>query len=270
MLLALDLGNTNLTCGLFEDGHLRQTFRLETRRQRTADEHAVLLRQMLALRAIETDQVRSSVLASVVPPLTDGIVEAVRLAFGVEALVVGPGVKTGISVLCDNSHEVGADRIVNAVAARELAAQMAPPGHERGAIVVDFGTATTLDCVSPQGEYLGGAIVPGVQVSLDGLLSRAAKLHPVEMVAPPRVIGRNTTHARHSGIVHGYSSLVDGLVAKLRADLPFECSVVATGGLATLIAQHAPSVEHVEPELTLRGLWLLHHRNGNSLDRPAP
>jgi type III pantothenate kinase len=263
VLLAIDVGNTHTTCGLFRDGALVHTFRAETRPSRTADEHAALLRQLLALRGLEPAGVDEAILASVVPPVTEVLLEAIRLAFACEALVVGPGIRTGISVVSQSSREVGADRIVNAVAVHDVA----PTDH--GAIVVDFGTATTFDCVSPKGEFLGGAIAPGVQVSLDALVSHAAKLHPVEIVAPPQVLGRNTTHAIQSGVVHGYASLVEGLVEKLKKELGFPCNVVATGGFATLIAQHSRCFDGVEPELTLRGLCILHERNKPLHKKPA-
>jgi type III pantothenate kinase len=255
MLLAIDVGNTHTTCGLFSEGTLLHTFRAETRPSRTADEHAVLLQQLVGLHRLEPGVVDEAILASVVPPVTEVLIEAVRLAFGCESLVVGPGIRTGISVVSQSSREVGADRIVNAVAVHDVV----PPDH--GAIVVDFGTATTFDCVSPKGEFLGGAIAPGVQVSLDALVSHAAKLHPVEIIAPPQVLGRNTTHAIQSGVVYGYASLVDGLVEKLKKELAFPCNVIATGGFATLIAEYASCFDGVEPELTLRGLYILYERN---------
>lgn len=255
MLLAIDVGNTHTTCGLFSERTLLHTFRAETRPSRTVDEHAVLLQQLLAVRGVEHQQVSEAIIASVVPPVTEVLVEAVRLAFGCESLVVGPGIRTGISVVSQSSREVGADRIVNAVAVHEVVQA------DHGAIVVDFGTATTFDCVSPKGEFLGGAIAPGVQVSLDALVSHAAKLHPVEICAPPQVLGRNTTHAIQSGVVYGYASLVDGLVEKLKHELGFPCNVIATGGFATLIAQHARCFDGIEPELTLRGLCILYERN---------
>ncbi|MCB9588133.1 MAG: type III pantothenate kinase [Polyangiaceae bacterium] len=253
MLLAVDIGNTNIAFGLYDDEDLVQTFRSETVRARTADEYGVLLRQMLALRGIDPSVVSAAIIASVVPPLTDVMMDAVRHAFAREALVVGPGLKTGISILYENPRDVGADRVVNAVAAFERI--------RAGVIVVDFGTATTFDCISPKAEYLGGVIVPGIQVSLDGLLGRAAKLSRIEIAVPPKVVGRNTTHSLQSGIVHGYASLVDGLVEKLIDELGFECKVIATGGLATLIAQHTTSLETVDDTLTLYGLRILHERN---------
>lgn len=261
MLLAIDIGNTNVAFGLFEASELRQTFRVQTVRAKTADEYAVLLRQMLTLRELDPAVVTAAIIASVVPPLTDVLSEAVRLAFARDPVVVGPGVKTGISVLYDNPRDVGADRVVNAVAAFHRV--------RGGVIVVDFGTATTFDCISPKGEYLGGVIVPGIQVSLEALLDRADKLSRVEIAAPPRVVGKNTPHSLQSGVVHGYASLVDGLVSKLKAELGFPCETIATGGLATLIAAHAKSIDSIDEQITLEGLRLLHERNVGDQPRLA-
>lgn len=258
VLLALDLGNTNVTLGLFDGERLLHTFRAETVHARTADEYAIVLRQMFLFSNVDVKSITAAVMASVVPPLTDVLAEATRHAFGVLPLIIGPGTKTGISVRYDNPHEVGADRVVNAAAAFDKV--------RGGAIVVDFGTATTFDCISPKGEYLGGVIAPGIRVSLEALLGRAAKLRPVEIAAPPTVLGRNSAHSMQSGIVHGYASLVDGLVAKLKAELGFPCAVLATGGLAPLIAQHTQSIESVDPELTLVGLRLIHQRNKTARD----
>lgn len=253
MLLAVDVGNTNLTFGLFEGRELTLTFRAETVRSRTADEYSALLLQLALVHQLAPSRVSAAIVASVVPQLTDVVVSAIQLAFGRDAAVVAPGMKTGISVRYDNPHDVGADRIVNAVAA-----------HQRfgsGVIVVDTGTATTFDCVSPKGEYLGGVITPGIQVSLDALMQRAAKLRPVELAVPPKVLGRNTTHALQSGAVFGHACLIDGLVAKLRAELDFPCRVIATGGLAPLFATQCTSLEEVDVNLTLEGLRILHERN---------
>ncbi|HEX2879522.1 MAG TPA: type III pantothenate kinase [Polyangiaceae bacterium] len=256
MLLAIDLGNTNITLGLFEGERLLNTFRVETVHARTADEYAIVLRQMFLFSEVDLKKITAAVMASVVPPLTDVLADATRQAFGCVPLIIGPGTKTGISVRYENPYEVGADRVVNAAAAFDKV--------KGGAIVVDFGTATTFDCISPKGEYLGGVIAPGIRVSLEALLGRAAKLRPVEIAAPPSVLGRNSAHSMQSGIIHGYASLVDGLVAKLKAELGFPCAVLATGGLAPLIAQHTQSIESVDPELTLVGLRLIYQRNKKS------
>ena len=256
MLLTVDIGNTSIAFGIYEGETLVQTFRAETVRARTSDEYGVLLRQMLFLKDIDTAKIEGAIVASVVPPLTDVMTDAIRQAFARDPLVVGPGIKTGISVLYENPREVGADRIVNAVAAFERVRQ--------GVIVVDFGTATTFDCISPKAEYLGGVIVPGIQVSLEGLLSRAAKLSRIEIALPPRVVGRNTTNALQSGVIHGYACLVDGLVAKIREDLGFPCEVIATGGLAPLIAEQTVTLKSVDEHLTLEGLRILHARNSEA------
>jgi type III pantothenate kinase len=254
MLLAVDIGNTNIVLGLYEGERLRYTFRVTTSARRTSDEYWVLLLDLLGRRHIDPNLVDSAIIASVVPPVTDLLAAAIRQAFAREPLIVGgPGLKTGISVLYESPRDVGADRIVNAVAAFERV--------RAGVIVVDFGTATTFDCISPKAEYLGGVIVPGVQVSLDGLLARAAKLTRIELGVPPKVVGRNTTHSLQSGLVYGYASLVDGLLERLEAELEFPCARLATGGLASLIVKHTKRPLVVDEHLTLEGLRLLHTRN---------
>lgn len=253
MLLAVDIGNTNAVFGLYDGAQLVRTFRISTQRTKTADEHGVLLHQLLTLHGHRSADVHAAILASVVPPLTDVMADAIAHAVGKSPVIVGPDSDTGITVRYDNPREVGADRIVNAVAAFDR--------FHGGVIVVDFGTATTFDCVSPNAEYLGGIIVPGIQVSLDALLGRAAKLTRIEIAEPPNIVGRNTTHAIQSGVVNGYASLVDGLVDKVIAELGFPCRVIATGGLAALIARHTRTLEIVDEHLTLEGLRILHERS---------
>lgn len=255
MLLAVDIGNTNIVFGVFTGETLNHTFRVSTVRTRTADEYVVLIEQLLIRRGVQPREIDAAIIASVVPPLTEVLAESLRLAVARDPIVVGPGVKTGVSVLYENPKDVGADRIVNAVAAFE---------RVKGAvIVVDFGTATTFDCISAKAEYVGGVIVPGIQISLDALLKQAAKLSRVELSAPPRVVGRNTTHAIQSGAVHGYACLVDGLVRKLARELGYECQVIATGGLANLVAPHTETLTTVDQNLTLDGLRILHDRNAS-------
>jgi type III pantothenate kinase len=261
MLLAVDIGNTNVVFGLYRGRALEQTFRVSTVITRTDDEYGVMLQQLLALRKVPSDAIEAAIVASVVPPLTDVMCEAIRHAFAREPLVVGPGLRTGIPVLYENPRDVGADRIVNAVAAFDRV--------KGGVIVVDFGTATTFDCISPKGEYLGGVIVPGVQVSLDALVARAAKLSRIELAAPPHVVGKNTTHALQSGVVFGYAALVDGMVGRLEKELGFPVQVLATGGLSTLIAKHTERIQSVDVNLTLDGLCLLHERNASAADSAA-
>jgi type III pantothenate kinase len=253
MLLVVDLGNTNVVLGLYEGTELVQTFRVATVRSRTEDEYAVLLQQLFSLRQLSSRSVSAAIIASVVPQLTDVMVSAIRQASGREPLLVGPGIKTGISVLYDNPQDVGADRIVDAVAAYAR--------FQAGVIVVDFGTATTFNCVSPKAEYLGGVIVPGVKVSLDALIQSAAKLRPVELSAPPHVLGRNTTHAIQSGAIHGYAAMVDGLVERLTAELDFQVRVISTGGLGSIIGKHTRHIEEHDPNLTLEGLRIIYERN---------
>ncbi|MGK3997449.1 type III pantothenate kinase [Sorangium sp. So ce1024] len=295
MLLAIDVGNTNISFGVLEGEALRHHVRCESARSRTADEYAVLVRQMLDLRRVDLSRIDSAVIASVVPTLTDTMVGLVERAFGIEPLVVGPGVKTGMSILYENPREVGADRIVNAVAAHEWVKRRPEPAPARehggepgrgveagrgdhppaaGVIVVDFGTATTFDCVTPRGEYLGGVIAPGIQISAEALFSRAARLSRVEIALPPRVVGRNPVHSMQSGIVYGYAGLVDGLVGRLRRELGYPCRVIATGGLAGLIAPQTESIEVVDDDLTLTGLRLIYERNAHERSAagggPAP
>ncbi len=253
MLLTIDVGNTNIVYGLFDGPTLLHQFRVESSRGRTADEYAVIVRQLLAMHGIAPGDVHAAILASVVPSLTEPMVDLVKRAFDLDALVVGPGIRTGMSILYENPREVGADRIVNAVAAFEK--------MRGGVIVVDFGTATTFDCITPKGEYLGGVIAPGIQISADALFSRAAKLPRVEIAKPPKVVGRNTLHSMQSGIVYGYVGLVDGLGDRLKEELAYPCAVLATGGLASLIAPMSRTVQEVDDVLTLVGLRILYDRN---------
>jgi len=253
MLLVIDVGNTNIVYGLFDGASLKHQFRVETGRGRTADEYRVVLHQLLSMNGITAGAVTAAALASVVPSLTEPMSELVRKSFGTDPLVIGPGIKTGMSILYENPREVGADRIVNAVAAYERA--------KGPVIVVDFGTATTFDVVTPKGEYLGGVIAPGIQISSDALFARAAKLPKVEVARPPHVIGRNTIHSMQSGIVYGYVGLVDGVVERLREELGHEAVVIATGGLARLIAPLSRTISEAVDELTLDGLRLIYERN---------
>jgi type III pantothenate kinase len=257
MLLVIDVGNTNIVYGLFDGATLRHQFRVESGRGRTADEYSVVLRQLLAMHEVAPEDVHAAIVASVVPSLTEPMVDLVHKAFKQEAMVVGPGIRTNMSILYENPREVGADRIVNAVAAFEKVRGQ----QGTGVIVVDFGTATTFDCVTPKGEYLGGVISPGIQISADALFNRAAKLPRVEIAKPPKVVGRNTLASMQSGIVYGYVGLVDGLVTRLLAELAYPCHVVATGGLARLIAPLSSTIREVDDVLTLDGLRLIYERN---------
>lgn len=260
MLLTVDIGNTNIVGGLFSGEKLEQTFRLSTTKDRTVDEYAALFYQLFTLRSVAPSEIDACIVASVVPPATDIVTRAISQVVKVEPLTVGgPGLRTGIRIRYDNPREVGADRIVNAVAAHAR--------YQEAVIVVDFGTATTFDCVSADGDYIGGVIVPGVQVSLDGLLVRAAKLSRIELAEPPQVIGKNTAHAMQSGIVHGYASLVDGLLEKIEVEMETKCRTIATGGLAEKICSHTKRVQEVAPNLTLEGLRLIYEKNRGALAR---
>jgi type III pantothenate kinase len=213
----------------------------------------VALRALLAMRGVTPPIVDAAILACVVPSLTEPMMRLVRDGFGREAVVVGPGIRTGMAILIENPREVGADRIADAVAGYERA--------KGGVIVVDFGTSTNFDVVTPKGEYLGGVLAPGLQISADALFTRAAKLPRVEVAKPPRVVGRNTVHAMQSGIVYGYVGLVDGLVERILAELGYPCAVIATGGLAPLIAPLSKTIQVVDEDLTLVGLRILYGRN---------
>jgi type III pantothenate kinase len=253
LLLTIDVGNTNTVYGVFDGATLLHQFRVESSRSKTADEYAVTLRELLAMASVPAADVKHAIVASVVPALTEPMVALCKRAFGCQALVVGPGIKSGMPILYENPKEVGADRIVNAVAAYE---------HVRGAvIVVDFGTATTFDCVTPKGEYLGGVIAPGLQISAEALFARAAKLPRVEIAKPAKVVGRNTLQSMQSGIVYGYVGLVDGIADRLLEELDYPCRVIATGGLAPLIAPMSKRIEEVDDMLTLTGLRILFERN---------
>lgn len=253
MLLAVDVGNTHAVLGLFDGTKLIHDFRIESSLARSVDEYQVLLHSLLTLSGFAPEEVEASIMASVVPPLTEPLTEAIDRAFGRQTLLVGPGIKTGIKIRYENPREVGADRIVNAVAAYERT--------QGPVIVVDFGTATTFDCISGAGEYLGGVIAPGIRISAEALTRRAAKLMPAEIQKPPQTIGRNMIHSMQSGLVFGYVGLVDGLVHRIRAEMNVSCPVLATGGLASLIAADSETIDEVDAYLTLDGLRLLHERN---------
>jgi type III pantothenate kinase len=258
MLLVLDVGNTNTVIGLYDGATLKHHFRISTNRSATSDEFAELLLSLVERRGIKASEIDGSTLASVVPPLNRIIVDALTLAFGPYSplggpVVVGPGTKTGMPILIDNPVEVGADRIVNAVSAWTR--------FKQALIVVDFGTGTNLDVVTAKGEYIGGAIAPGLDISMDALFSRAAKLPRVELRKPPRAIGRNTIHALQSGLLYGYAGLVDALVSRMNEELGGGAKVLATGGLAFLFEGVSRTIESFDEFLTLDGLRLIWELN---------
>ncbi|HSB61326.1 MAG TPA: type III pantothenate kinase [Vicinamibacteria bacterium] len=252
-LLTIDVGNTNTVLGVFEGGRLRVHWRLTTRREQTADEYGILVRNLFAASGIAPEGIEGVALSSVVPPLTPVLVTLARQYLSLEAMVVEPGVRTGMPILYEPPGDVGADRIVNGVAA--FSAYGGP------VIVVDFGTATTFDVVTRKGEYVGGVICPGIGISADALFQRAARLPRVDVRHPGRVIGRSTVGSIQSGIYFGYAAMVEGLIARIRAELGEPARVVATGGLAETLAGDIPSIEAVDPVLTLTGLRLIWERN---------
>lgn len=257
MLLAVDVGNTQTHIGIFSGTQIAAEWRTSTEPRKTADELALVFQEFLSFQDLSfSKQVTAVAISSVVPSLTAALREMVERYFHFDPLVVEPGVKTGMPILTDNPREVGADRIVNAVAAHSLVGGPL--------IVIDFGTATTFDAVSADGEYLGGAIVPGVQISANALWNTAAQIQKVELVAPRSVIGRSTIESVRAGVLFGTAALVEGMVSRLREELGGEASVVVTGGLAPMIMEHCDIKAQHEPYLTLMGLRIIYERNAQS------
>ena len=255
MLLAIDIGNTNIVLGLYRQKQLITHWRLATQAERTADEYGVIITQLVGYAGVGSEQIDAIAVSCVVPPMLTMIQELAQKFFKLEPLIVGPGIKTGMPILYESPKDVGADRIVNAVAAYEK--------YQQSCIIVDFGTATTIDLISKKGEYVGGAIAPGLSISLEALVQRASKLPRIEIVKPKEVVGKNTVSSIQAGIFYGYVGLVDGIVGRMQKETGGQAKVVATGGLAPLVASECSSINEVDEFLTLEGLRIIYQSNSH-------
>jgi len=253
VLLAVDVGNTNIAFGIFKGEEIINQWRIGTDKTKTSDEYGVLFRSLLELKGVGSGSIKGAVICCVVPPLQRILISMVKSYFDVNPVLIEPGIKTGMPILYKDPKEVGADRIVNAVAAFHE--------YKRSVIVVDFGTATTFDCISEKGEYLGGTIAPGLLISAEALFEAASKLPKVEITRPKTVIGKTTAQSIQSGLVYGYAGLVDGIVTRIKKEIGTNTKVIATGGLAYLISPESLTIEEVDEFLTLRGLRLIYEWN---------
>ena len=255
MLIAIDIGNTNITIGLFRESELVSTWRFSTDSQRTSDEYGLLLKQVMSYNNIEVAQIEAAAICSVVPPLTPTFESLCRMYLDVNPLTVVAGTKTGIKVLYDSPRDVGTDRIVDAAAAHHM--------YGGPCIIVDLGTATVFDAINDRAEYLGGAIAPGMIVSADSLYRATSQLRRVELNAPDQAIGKNTTHSIQSGLVFGYSELIKGMIARFKKEIGTDATVIATGGQAAIVKDHVGEFDYIDPDLTLKGLQIVHSLNIN-------
>jgi len=253
MLLAFDIGNTQIVTGLFVGEQLVADWRFQTDRQKTPDEYGILLKSVFRDASLDSQSVRAAIISSVVPPVTSIIQRMVEKYFKVEPVLIGPGIKTGLSIKCENPREVGADRVVNAVAGIKR--------YGAPLIIVDFGTAATFCAIGENGDYLGGAIAPGVAISSEALFERTAKLPRIELVKPKGVIGKNTIHSMQSGLYFGYIGLVEGIISRMKQEMHCHPKVVATGGMADWVANGTSLIDAVDPFLTLEGLKIIYHLN---------
>ena len=253
MIFVLDVGNTNTVLGVYEGDILKYHWRVETNRNKTEDEYGMTIKSLFQYEGLSFDQVEGIIISSVVPPIMFALEGMCKKYFGIKPMVVGPGIKTGLDIKYENPREVGADRIVNAVAGI----------HEYGSplIIVDFGTATTYCYINEDKQYMGGAIAPGIGISTEALYSKASKLPRIEITRPESIIGKNTVAAMQAGILYGYVGQVEGIVSRIKEQSKVEPLVIATGGLATLIANESTAIDIVEPFLTLKGLQLIYKRN---------
>lgn len=253
MILVLDVGNTNIVLGVYKGDDLITNWRISTNRQQTADEYGMLISDLFRYHNLDKDSIEAIIISSVVPPIMPMLEEMSRNYFGLEPLIVGPGIKTGMPILYENPREIGADRVVNAIAGFEK--------YGGPLIIVDFGTATTFCVISAKGEYLGGCITPGIGIATEALFQRAAKLPRIELVKPKKIIGKNTISSMQAGIIYGYIGQVDGIVERIKEEISGELFVIATGGMASLIAEESKTVQKVDKWLTLDGLKIIYQRN---------
>lgn len=253
MLLAIDIGNTSVAFGIFRGEDLQGTWHVSSSIHRLPDEYGIIVSNLLSFKDLKRSDVTKIVLCSTVPPLVGIFQEMCQRYFDIDPLVIGTGIKTGVRICTDNPREVGPDRVVNAAAAHHL--------YGGAAIVIDLGTATTFDVVSAEGDYLGGAIAPGVGIASEALVARTARLPRVELIRPKQAIGRNTVSAMQSGLIFGYIGLIEGIVARMQKELKEKAKVVATGGYAQVIGPETPVIEETNPDLTLVGLRLIHELN---------
>jgi len=253
MLLAVDIGNTNVVLGVFLGRKLLNHWRTVTKPNRTEDEYGILIHNFFQTASLDRAKTKGVIISCVVPPMVRTMEQLCAKYFHLSPLFIGPGVKTGMPIRYDNPHEVGADRIVNAVAAYDKL--------KRSVIIVDFGTATTFDYVSPGGEYMGGAIAPGIGISTEALFLKASKLPRVELVRPNTIIGKSTVVSLQAGIVYGYIAMVDGIVEKIKKEVKTDPRVIATGGMADVIAEESQTIDEVDILLTLKGLQLIYEKN---------
>ncbi|MBT2668186.1 MULTISPECIES: type III pantothenate kinase [Bacillales] len=253
MIFVLDVGNTNTVLGVYDEDILKYHWRIETNRHKTEDEYGMVIKSLLQHEGLSFDQFDGIIISSVVPPIMFALERMCKKYFGIKPLIVGPGIKTGLNIKYENPREVGADRIVNAVAGiQEYGSPL---------IIVDFGTATTYCYINEDKQYMGGAIAPGINISTEALYSKAAKLPRIEISRPEGIIGKNTVSAMQAGILYGYVGQVEGIVNRIKEQSNLEPTVIATGGLATLIANESTVIDVVEPFLTLKGLQLIYKRN---------
>ncbi|MCM3006928.1 type III pantothenate kinase [Priestia koreensis] len=257
MIFVLDVGNTNTVLGVYKGDELKYHWRIETSRNKTEDEYGMVVKSLLEHVGLTFKDIHGIIISSVVPPIMFALERMCQKYFHIKPLVVGPGIKTGLNIKYENPREVGADRIVNAVAGIHL--------YGSPLIIVDFGTATTYCYVNEDKQYMGGAIAPGITISTEALYSRAAKLPRIEIARPSHIIGKNTVSAMQAGIVYGYVGQVEGIVSRMKAEAKTEPKVIATGGLATLVAKESNIIDIVDPFLTLKGLQLIYTKNADTI-----